>query len=136
MAEPVRASRWLVIGASIVLVATAALHAAGYRSVSSAILASGLNPSLVAPLRALWLMFSAHLVILTIVIILAGRVPGGRRILLACALIPAADTALLLRFVGLFVGTFALAAATVLLVLAGLLGTRPETSTGGVQGRG
>jgi hypothetical protein len=117
-------SRWLIIGAGVLLVVTAAFHAAGYTSVSGTMLASGLNPSLVAAVRALWLMFSVHLVILAIVVILAGNVSGARRIVLACALIPAADTAILLRFVGLFVGAFGLAAATVLLVLGGLLWTR------------
>ena len=131
MAEPSRVSRWLIIGAGILLVATAAVHAAGYPSVSSTILASGLDPSLVAPVRALWLMFSVHLVILAIVVIVARSVSGARRIVLACALIPAADTALLLRFVGLFVGTFGLAAATVLLVLGGLLWTRRASSREG-----
>jgi len=128
VAESIRVSRWLITGAGILLVATAAIHAAGYPSVSSTMLASGVNPSLVAALRALWLMFSVHLVLLAIVVILASNVSGGRRIVLACALIPAADAALLLRFVGLFVGTFGLAAATVLLVVGGLLRTKQESS--------
>ncbi len=121
MAESTQVSRWLIIGAGIVLVATAALHTAGYPSVSSTMLASGLNADLVAALRALWLMFSAQLVVLAIVVILARSVPGGKRIVLACALIPAVDAALLLRFVGVFAGTLGLAMATVLLVLGGLL---------------
>jgi len=128
VAEPPRASRWLVAGAGILLVATAAVHAAGYPSVSSTMLASGLHPSVVAAVRALWLMFSVHLVLLAIVVILAAGVSGGRRVVLGCALIPAADTAVLLRFVGWFVGTFGLAAATVLLVLGGLLSTKEEST--------
>jgi hypothetical protein len=131
VAESSQMSRWLIIGAGILLIATAGFHAAGYPSVSNTILASGLNPSLVEPLRALWLMFSMHLVMLAIVVILARSVSGARRIVLACALIIAADTALFLRFVGLFVGTFGLAAATVLLVLGGLLWTRQESSREG-----
>jgi len=124
-------SRWLIIGAGVLLVATAAVHAAGYPSISRIILASAVDPSLVAAVRALWLMFSVHLVILAVVVILARRVSGGRRIVLACALIPAADTALLLRFVGVFEGTLGLGAATVLLVLGGLLWTRQESSREG-----
>jgi hypothetical protein len=131
VAESIRVSRWLITGAGILLVATAAVHAAGYPAVSRTILASGLDPSLVAAARALWLMFSVHLVILAVVVILAGSVSGGRRIVLASALIPAADTALLLRFVGWFVGTFGLAAATVLLVLGGLLWTKRQSSREG-----
>lgn len=133
VAESFRVSRSLIIGAGVLLVATAAIHAAGYPAVSGAILASGLDPSLVAALRALWLMFSVHLVLLAIVVILAGGVPGGRRIVLACALIPAADTVLLLRFVGVFVGAVSLAAATALLVLGGLLWKGPENSRTGKE---
>lgn len=128
MAESNRVSRWLIGVAAVLLVATAAVHAAGYPSVSATILASGLDPSLVAAVKALWLMFSVHLVLLAVVVTLAASVSGGRRIVLACALIPAADTAVLLRFVGWFVGSFSLAAATVLLVLGGLLWTKHESS--------
>ena len=131
MADSNPVSRWLIIGAGVLLVATAAVHAAGYPSISRIILASAVDPSLVAAVRALWLMFSVHLVILAVVVILARRVSGGRRIVLACALIPAADTALLLRFVGVFEGTLGLGAATVLLVLGGLLWTRQESSREG-----
>jgi hypothetical protein len=131
VAEPIQVSRWLIIGGGILLVATAAFHAAGYPSVSGTLLASSLDPSLVAAVRALWLMFSVHLVLLAIVVILARSVSGARRIVLACALIHAADTALLLRFVGWFVGTFCLAGATVLLVLGGLLWRRQESSRHG-----
>ena len=123
-------SRWLIAGAGILLVATAAVHAAGYPSVSTAVLTSGLSPPLIAAVRALWLMFSVQLVILAIVVILARSVSGARRIVLACALIPAADTALLLRFAGWFVGSFGLAAATVLLVLGGLLLPKSRSSGG------
>ena len=77
-------------------------------------------------------MFSVHLVMLAIVVILACGVSGGRRIVLACALIPAADTIVLLRFVGWFVGSISLAAATVLLVLGGMLWTKRGTSRKGV----
>ena len=133
MAESSRVSRWLIAGAGTLLVATAAVHAAGYPSVSTTVLTSGLSPPLIAAVRALWLMFSVHLVLLAIVVILAGGVPGGRRIVLACALIPAADTVLLLRFVGVFVGAVSLAAATALLVLGGLLWKGPENSRTGKE---
>ncbi len=128
MAWSIQPNRWLTFTAAVVLLATAAVHGTGYASVSSSIVAVGAKPGLVAVVRALWLMFSAHLIILAIVVALASGVAGGRRVILACALIPAADTALLLRFVGLFVGTFALAGATVLLVLGGLLQPRHTAS--------
>jgi len=133
VAWPDQLNRRFTITAGVVLFATAAFHATGYASVSSAVLASGVKPALAAAMRALWLMFSAHLVVLGIMVILASGVPGARRLVLAGALIPAVDTALLLRFAGLFVGTVALALATVLLVLGGLLPPRREArGTGGV----
>ena len=119
-------NRWLILAAAIVLFVTAAIHGTGYTSVSSAVAANSVKPSLASVVRALWLMFSAHLLVLGVVVVLAGWTPGGGRVVLACALIPAADTALLLRFAGLFVGTFALAAVTVLLVLGGALQWRRE----------
>ncbi|MBZ5590013.1 MAG: hypothetical protein LAO05_15775 [Acidobacteriia bacterium] len=75
-------------------------------------------------------MFSAHLVILGIVVIVASSVPRARRVLLACAAIPAADTVLPYRFAGLLVGAFALAAAAILLVVGGSV----QTSPGGTGG--
>ena len=126
MPARIQLNRWLAIAAAVVLAATAAIHGSGYPSVSSAVGASGVNPALAAALRAVWLMVSFHLVILAIVVVLASGATSGRRIVLACALIPAADAALLLRFVGVFVGTLNLAAATILLVLSGLLHTGPQ----------
>ena len=131
MAGPYQLNRWLIIAAGVVLAATAALHATGYSTVSSAILASGAGPFLVAAVRALWLMVSVHLVVLSVVVILASGVAGARWVVLACALIPAADTVLLFRFVGLFVGSFALAGATALLILGVLLPSRRAPSSGG-----
>ncbi len=127
MGRAIPLSRWLVIAGGLVLAASAVFHATGYSSVSSAMQASGAQASLVAVVRALWIMFSAHLLILSVIVILASGVPRARRVVLACALIPAFDTFLLLRFVGLFVGTFALAGATVLLICGGLLEKRRES---------
>jgi len=123
-------NRWLAIAAAAVLVATAAIHGSGYASVSTAVGARGLNPALGDALRAVWLMISFHLVLLAIVVIVASGVERGRRIVLACALIPAADTVLLLHFVGVFVGSLALAAATLLLVSSGLLPSAVADSSG------
>ena len=130
MAGTIRLSSWLVIAAAVVLIGTAALHGTGYGPVTAAIEASNAKPFLVAAVKALWLMFSAHLVILAAVVVLANGAPGGRRVLLACALIPAFDTVLLARFVGAFIGTFSLAAATVLLIAGALVRAKPEGAGG------
>lgn len=119
MAGRLQLNRCLAIAAAVVLVATAALHASGYGVVSRTIGGSGVSPAFATALRALWLMYAFHLVIVAVVAILASGATADRRILLACALVPAADAAILLRFVGLFVGSSSLAAAAVLLVAAG-----------------
>lgn len=124
-------ARWLVVAAGIILAGTAAFHATGYATVSNAIQASGAKPFLVAAVRALWLMFSAHLVLLAIVVVLASGVPRARPILLACGLIPAVDTVLLFHFAGLFIGTVSLAVAAVLLVVGGMLQASPNASKEG-----
>jgi hypothetical protein len=76
-------------------------------------------------------MFSAHLVVLGIVVVLASGMARARPVLLACALIPAVDTVLLFHFAGLFIGTVSLAVAAVLLVVGGMLQGNPEGSSGG-----
>ncbi|MFH1177201.1 MAG: hypothetical protein V1750_07320 [Acidobacteriota bacterium] len=130
MARCRQLSRWLIIAAGVVLAGTAAFHATGYNSVSTAIQASGAKPFLVAAVKALWLMFSAHLILLSIVVILASGMPRARLVLLACAVIPAVDSVLLFHFAGLFVGTVSLAVAAILLVLGGLIQASPEDMDG------
>ena len=130
MTGTIRLNSWLVIAAAVVLIGTAAFHATGYRPISDAIQASNAKPFLVVAVKALWLMLSAHLVILAAVVVLANGAPGGRRVLLACALIPAFDTVLLASFVGAFIGTFSLAAAAVLLIAGALLRTMPASAGG------
>jgi hypothetical protein len=116
-----RLARWLVVAGSLILAATALFHATGYRDVTGAIQASGAPPFLVSAVKALWLMFSVHLLVLSLVFLAASRIPGGRRVVLLAAMIPLADTALLLRFAGVFVGTISLALATMLFLLGGVL---------------
>jgi len=66
-------------------------------------------------------MFSAHLVILSLVVVVAAWTPGARRLILLVALVPAVDTFLLARFAGLFLGTFLVATVAGLFVVGGLL---------------
>jgi len=114
-------ARWLVVLGCIVALATAALHGSGYKGVTGAIHAVDAKPFLVAAVSALWLMFSAHLVILALVAALAAWTPGAGRIVALVALLPAVDTVLLARFVGAFIGTFLVAAVAVLFFAGGLL---------------
>jgi len=114
----VKIARWLIVAGSAVLFLTALLHGSGYVQVSPWVEKSAMTPFLVGGFKALWLMFSIHLLVLSAAFIVASQTPKGKRLVLLCTLIPAFDTILLFHFVGVFIGTVALAVAT-LLFLAG-----------------
>ena len=114
----VKIARWLIVAGSAVLFLTALLHGSGYVQVSREVEKSAMKPFLVGGFKALWLMFSIHLLVLSAAFIVASQTPKGKRLVLLCTLIPAFDTILLFHFVGVFIGTIALAVAT-LLFLAG-----------------
>jgi len=114
----VKIARWLIVAGSVVMFLTALLHGSGYVQVSRVVEKSAMKPFLVGGFKALWLMFSIHLLVLSAVFIVASQTPKGKRLVLLCTLIPAFDTILLFHFVGVFIGTIALAVAT-LLLLAG-----------------
>lgn len=116
-----KTARSLVALGAIVLLATAIIHATGYRELAKAIQASGVAPVLVSALKGLWLMLSIHLVVLGALLIVATTVAGGRRIIFMAGLIPLADTVLLFHFAGIFVGTIALGLATIFIFSGGLL---------------
>jgi len=122
-------AQYLIIAGSIMLFCTAFLHASGYSGVANAIAATGAKPFLVSAVKGLWLMFSAHLIILSLVFVVASRNSGGKWTVLACTLMPVFDTLLLLRFVGVFPGSILLAIATVLFLIGGLLFPRSVNGT-------
>jgi len=113
--------RWLVFAGSVILFLTALLHGSGYPSVSGAIEQSGAKPLVVSAFKALWVMLSFHLIVLSAVFTAASRSPHGRNLVLLCSLIPLSDTALLFHFLGVFIGTISLALATVFFLVGGYL---------------
>ena len=121
MGGVVRIARWLILAGSVVLFLTALLHGSGYVRISGMLGKSGMIPFVTGGLTALWLMFSVHLVVLSAVFIAASLAPNGKRLVLLCTLIPACDTILLFHFVGVFIGTAALAVATLLFLAGGFL---------------
>jgi len=109
----------LVVSGAVVLAGTAVLHGTGYESVAAA--ARGLPPLLAAAIPGLWIMFSVHLVLVGLLAAAAALRARSRLLVLGCALLPAADTLILLRFVGIFPGTFLLVTAAALLVAGAFL---------------
>src|ERR1700730_1687504 len=121
-----RAAHWLILAGSAVLLSGGVTHGLNYNRFIGTMGISGLNPSGLASFGQLWFSFTAHLVILSAVFVIASRTHGGKRILLACALILSIDPVLLFHYAGWFSGTFVSATATILLILGGFL--LPETS--------
>jgi hypothetical protein len=117
----VKIARWLIVAGSVVLFLTALLHGSGYVQISPVLEKSAMIPFVTSGLKALWLIFSVHLAVLSAAFIAASLTPHGRRLVLLCTLIPACDTILLFHFVGVFIGTVALAVATLLFLAGGLL---------------
>ncbi len=116
--------RWLVLAGSVILAATAVFHATGYATVASGIDASGARPLIVSAVKALWIMFTIHLIFISVLLFLASRTPAAGHLVLVAACVPACDTLVLLRFVGVFIGTLALALATILIAAGGFLVVR------------
>ncbi len=116
-----KTARGLIMAASVILFATALLHGSGYPKLSAEIARSNARPLVVSTFKALWLLFSAHLIVLSLIFVAASRIPGGKRIVLIGLLIPTFDVVLLFHFLGLFVGTIAVALAGVLLLAGGLM---------------
>ena len=121
-------ARWLIAAGSTVLFLTALLHGSAYGQVSRAVEKSGMGPFLTGGFKALWLILSIHLMVLSAVFIVASWTSKGRRLVLLCTLIPALDTVVLFHFVGVFIGPIALAVATLLFLAGGLLLPRGEAA--------
>lgn len=117
-----KTARGLIVAGSAILFLTALLHGSGYTKLSAEIAQSNASPLVVSAFKALWLVFSAHLIVLSLIFVAASRIPGGKTIVLIGLLIPAFDVVLLSHFMGLaFIGTIAVALAGVLILAGGLM---------------
>lgn len=101
--------QWLISAGCVILFGTAIYHAAFYTSMTRAMGASDAKPALIADMKALWLIFSLHLIILSVLAFSASRCASARQLILLCSLMPLSDTLLLLKFVGMFPGIILLA---------------------------
>ncbi len=100
--------QWLISAGCVILFGTAIFHATDYTSVARAMGASDARPALIAAMKALCLMFSLHLIIISVLAFSASRSASARQLILLCSLMPLLDTLLLLNFVGMFPGTILL----------------------------
>jgi len=111
-------ARWLVLLGCIVLFCAGIVHILGYSFVIPVLYKAGVDVRIIGAVKALWLVFSAHLMLLSVGILLVSRLRGSRPVVLLLALIPVADSILMYHFVGPFIGSYMVSAAA-LLLLAG-----------------
>jgi hypothetical protein len=122
--KPDKVAGVLVLSGALLLIITAGLHLfGGYPYVLQALAGSGIKPTNAAVFKAMWVLFSSHLIIVSGVLILCslrgGRLAGP--VIILCGLIPVVDAAVLAWFVGSFVGNKLLAASGMSVLLGGVL---------------
>ena len=103
----------LAIGGALLLVATAALHLSGYGEVSSQLRAANLPEFWRDALQATWVFFSVQLVIIAAAVAaqFAGRVAPNRAVLVICVALLVGNVVVLAIWLGVFIGTVAVAMA-------------------------
>lgn len=121
-------SRWLILLASIILFGAGLLHLIGYSFVIPALVKAGVVPGIVGAVKAVWLIFSVELLVLSPAIVWISRRPGTRSLLLYLTVIPVTDAVLMYRLVGPFIGSHMVAGGALLLLAGAWLLPRGETS--------
>jgi hypothetical protein len=103
----------LGIGGAFILVATAALHLSGYREAASQLQNAGLPDFWREAMKATWVFFSVHLVIIAAAVAaqFAARTVANRAVLFVCVALLVGNVVVLLAWLGLFIGTVAIAVA-------------------------
>lgn len=120
-------TRLMLVGAAAILVAMALLHGSGFFQVGELLRQPAIPEPWSAGMRAVWLLYSAHLVLLAAILTYAAirRHAIAAPLLMLCGLFPALDALLLLVYVGGFLGNGLLALAAVLIFGAVARGTTP-----------
>ena len=119
--------RWLVLLASIVLFCAGLLHIVGYSYLMPVLVKAGVEPRVLGAVKAVWFVFSVELLILAPAFVWISRRPGARSLLLFLTLIPLIDAGLMYHFVGLFIGTYMVAAGALLLLVGAWLLPRSDS---------
>ena len=112
-------ARLLILLGSIVMFVGALLHILGGSvGVFPALEKAGMDPRVAGAIKCVWLVVSAHGVLLAPALVWISRRQGTSSLLRYLALIPTVDALLMFRFVGFFAG-FYIVSASALLLLAG-----------------
>ena len=111
--------RWLILLGSIVMFVGAVLHiVGGSLGVFPALMKAGLDPQISGAVKCVWVVVSAHGILLAPALVWISRRQGTRDLLRYLALIPVVDATLMYHFVGFFAG-FYIVLASALLLLSG-----------------
>ncbi len=121
-----RIGRWLTWIGSIVSLLTGIGHGAKFSQLQGMIAASSVKPPLDGIVRACWLAFSGQMVATAVIAMVAGRTERGGQIVLLCAASTILNSALLLHFLGPFIGVYISAAVAVLFFVGGWMQTRQK----------
>ena len=115
-------ARVLILLGSIVMFVGALLHIlGGLRGVFPVLVRAGLDPLVAGAVKCVWLVVSSHGILLAPAYVWISRRTGLRSLLLYLSLIPVIDCILMYHFVGLFIGTYMVAAGSLLLVIGAWL---------------
>lgn len=116
-------SRLLLASAALLLVAAATIHGATFPSAKPVMEASGLPPFFVGSFKALWLIDSANLASLALVLAFIAIRPStaSRALIALLAVAPLACAAILYLFLGAFYPAYMLFAAALAIVAGALL---------------
>ena len=112
-------ARLLILSGSIVMFVGALLHILGGSvGVFPVLVKAGVDPRVAGAVKCVWLVVSAHGVLLAPALVWISRGQGTVSLLRYLTLIPVVDAVLMFRFVGFFAG-FYIVSASALLLLAG-----------------
>jgi len=121
-----KAARWLILLAAVVLFLAGLAHTLGYKFVAPMLVKSNLPANITEAIKGVWLIYSAHLILLSVIIVWISRLPGTRSLVLFLALFPISDAIFMYRFVGPFLGLYMVSTAAALLLIGGWLLPRSE----------
>jgi hypothetical protein len=121
-------ARWLILLASIILFCAGLMHIIGYTFLVPVIAKAGLDPKVLGAVKAVWLVFSVELLILSPAFVWISRRPGARSLLFYLALIPVINAVLMYHFVGRFIGFYLVAGGALVLLIGAWLLPRSDGS--------
>ncbi len=115
-----------VAGSGVLLLATAALHGTGYRSVASHFEDASLPAELVTVMGGLWIFFSWHLAVVGVAALLAALSGAAwlRPAVLFCGVVALLDFLFVFRLTGWFPGTILMLLAALGLLVGAWLWKR------------